>query len=138
VTRVRTIAQEMQSAGDIAGGTSDKVHLMDTPAGRVSMQASGICNPSGRGVVSPTGCYDTRKFSCQSGTDAQVNTVANTGGRDVKVHCMPIVICTEFYLPYGTLHMTNIQVFHSMQFIVRPILQIAKCTLSYSTQATCR
>jgi hypothetical protein len=85
VTRVRTIAQEIQSAGHIAGGTSDRVHLMDTPAGRVSMQASGIYNPSGRGVISPTGCNDARKFSCQNGTGAQVNTVANTGGRDVKI-----------------------------------------------------
>jgi Cft2 family RNA processing exonuclease len=32
VTRVRTIAQKKQNAGHIAGGTSDRVHLMDTPA----------------------------------------------------------------------------------------------------------
>jgi hypothetical protein len=57
---------------------------MDTPEGRVSVQASGTYNSSGRGILSPTGCNDARKFSCQNGTGAQENTVANTGGCDVK------------------------------------------------------
>jgi hypothetical protein len=57
---------------------------MDTPEGRDSMQASGTFNSLGRGVLSPTGCNDARKFSCPNGTGAQSNTVASTGGRDVK------------------------------------------------------
>jgi hypothetical protein len=84
VTRVRTTAQKIQSAGYITGGTSDRVHLMDTPEGRVSMQASGTFNSLGRGVLSPTGCTDAGKLSCPNGTGAQGNTVMNTGGRDVK------------------------------------------------------
>jgi hypothetical protein len=84
LTRVRTTAQKIQSAGDIAGGTSDRVHLMGTPEGRVSMQASGTFNSLGRGVLSPTGCTDARKFSCPNRTGAQGSTVMNTGGRDVK------------------------------------------------------
>jgi hypothetical protein len=84
VTRVRTTAQKIQSAGYIAGGTSDRVHLMDTPEGRVSMQASGTFNSLGHGVLSPTGCNDARKFLCPNGTGAQGNTVVNTGGSDVK------------------------------------------------------
>jgi hypothetical protein len=89
VTRVRTTAQKIQSAGYIAGGTSDRVHLMDTPEGRVSMQASGTFNSLGRGVLSPTGCNDARKFSCPNGTGAQGNTVMNTGGRDAKIARLP-------------------------------------------------
>jgi hypothetical protein len=85
VTRVRTTAQKIQSAGYITGGTSDRVHLMDTPERRVSMQASGTFNSLGRGAVSPTGCTDARKLSCPNGTGAQGNTVVNTGGRDVKL-----------------------------------------------------
>jgi hypothetical protein len=84
VTRVRTTAQKMQSAGYITGGTSDRVHLMDTPEGRVSMQASGTLNSLGRGVLSPTGCNDAGKLLCPNGTGAQGSTVKNTGGRDVK------------------------------------------------------
>jgi hypothetical protein len=85
VTRVRTTAQKIQSAGYIAGGTSDRVHLMDTPEVRVSMQASGTFNSLGRGVLSPTGCTDARKSSCPNGIGAQGNTVMNTGGRDVEL-----------------------------------------------------
>jgi hypothetical protein len=84
VTRVRMTAQKIQNAGFIEGGTSDRVHLMDTPEGRVSMQASGTFNSLGRGVLSPTGCNDARKFSCPNGTGTQGNIVASTGGRDVK------------------------------------------------------
>jgi hypothetical protein len=84
VTRVRTTAQKIQSAGYITGGTSDRVHLMDTPEGRVSVQASGTFNSLGRGVLSPTGCIDARKFSSPNGTGAQRSTVMNTGGRDVN------------------------------------------------------
>jgi hypothetical protein len=62
VTRVRTTAQKIQSAGYKTGGTSDRVHLIDTPEGRVSMQASGTFNSLARGVLSPTGCTDARKF----------------------------------------------------------------------------
>jgi hypothetical protein len=49
------------------------------------MQASGTYNSLGRGVLSPTGCIDARKFSCPNGTGTQGNTVASTGGRDVKI-----------------------------------------------------
>jgi hypothetical protein len=54
------------------------------------MRASGTFNSLGRGVLSPTGCNDARKFSCPNGTGAQGNTVVNTGGRDVKnIYILP-------------------------------------------------
>jgi hypothetical protein len=86
VTRVRTTAQKIQSAGYITGGTSDRVHLMDTPEGRVSMQASGTFNSLGRGVLSPTGCTDAGKLSCPNGTGAQ-------GNRCLARHCAKLAQC---------------------------------------------